>query len=120
MSKNIPSSPLAQSILQLELGQAYNKGYSVILQASERYAYLEEKEKQGGVTNLPSFTSQPPKTDFEKPGTKQYRDDLDQKRLVGLKQIPLDKDEALQRSIDQKIGDYNTRDKHEILQVTDR
>jgi hypothetical protein len=118
--ESIPSSPLAQAMLQLDLGHAHKKGYDAIQHASERYAYLEDKQKQGGITNLPSFNSQPPTSNFEKPGTPQYRDNLEQKRLAGLKQTRLDTDEALEKSVAQKIGDYNTPTKDEILKVGGR
>jgi hypothetical protein len=113
-------SPLAQAMLQLDLGHAHKKGYDAIQHASERYAYLEDKQKQGGVTNLPNFNSQPPTSNFDKPGTPQYRDNLEQKRLAGLKQTRLDTDEALEKSVAQKIGDYNTPTKDEILKVGGR
>lgn len=79
------SEPLAKELLQKELAAVHYNGYATAMQAGQRFADLEEKQKQGGeVTGLPSFQSSSA-TGSPEPGTPQFVKDLQQKRKMVLK-----------------------------------
>jgi hypothetical protein len=67
--ENISSSPEAKKMLQDQLAHAHYEGFANVQQASQKYGYLEEKQNQGQVTDLPSFNSQQGATLSPKPGT---------------------------------------------------
>lgn len=102
--------------LQIQLSQIYQDGHETLKAVGWRYAKLLDKQKLGEAENVPSFNSQSG-TSSIKPGTPEYDKYIDQSKVAGLKQTPLDRDEALELSRDKKIGDVNKADKHEIRRV---
>lgn len=104
--------------LQTELAQMHHNGYAALYDVGSRHGRLQDQEKLGKATNVPSFNSQSGIS--VKPGTPEYEKYIEQKRVAGLKQTPLDKDEGLQLSRYKKIGDFNKSEKHDIRSVDDR
>jgi len=114
------SFPEAKKMLQDQLGHTHYNGYAHVQQASQRYGYLEEKQNQGQVTDLPSFNSQQGTTLSPKPGTTEYWKYIKQIRVAGLNQSLLDPEETLEMSRIEGIDNFNKLDKHPIRSVTGR